>query len=98
MIQNRLNVQITAETLSVSYVDVTYDEFNNEIITYFEIPRLLLFSDVIPNATKIKFNANGFEIRLKKVKRLFWPKPCVDPETGEPLKMPWLKHYVEEVR
>ena len=93
---NRLYVQITTETLSASYLDISYDEFNNEIYKFFEIPQLILFSDVIPTATRIKFTANGFEIRLKKVKSLFWPKLCLDPETGEPIKIPWIKHFVED--
>ena len=28
---------------------------------------------------------------------MFWPKPFLDPETGEPIKMPWLKHFVGEI-
>merc|ERR1712130_560808 len=60
---SRLFVQITAETLSVSYLDISYDDFDHEIYKYFEIPQIILFSDVIPTATKIKFSASGFEIR-----------------------------------
>ena len=97
VIPSRAYIQITAETLSVSYMDVSYDDFSNEMFTLFEIPQQLLFSDVIPNATKVTFSANGFQICLKKAKSMFWPKPFLDPKTGEPMKMPWLKHFVEEI-
>lgn len=97
VIPSRAYIQITAETLSVSYLDVSYDDFSNEMFTLFEIPQQLLFSDVIPNATKVTFSANGFQICLKKAKSMFWPKPFLDPKTGEPIKMPWLKHFVEEI-
>ena len=97
VIPSRVYIQITAETLSVSYLDVSYDEFSNEIFTLFEIPQQLLFSDVIPNATKVTFSANGFQICLKKAKSMFWPKPFLDSNTGEPIKMPWLKHFVDEI-
>ena len=36
-------------------------------------------------------SAQSIEVKLRKSKPMFWPKPCLNPETRQPLKYQWLK-------
>ena len=94
--QRQAYICVQPKTLDFTYLDVNYDEQEIEMFTLIKIPTLHLFSEVIPKQTKLKFSAKGVEIKMKKVKNIFWSKPCIDPDTGEPMKYSWLKLAVED--
>ena len=85
-------IHVTVEQLNFSYLNITQDSTANDLYSLFEIPAINFFSEIMPQETKLKFHPQSIEICLKKAKPMFWPKPCIDPDTKEPIKHSWMKN------
>ena len=95
ILPSRLNIKVNSKSFDLSYLDISYEN-SVEIVKLFQIPSLTFFSEVIPNETKINFTPNDLKVHLTKNKAIFWPKICIDPESLQPIKIPWLKHEALE--
>ena len=85
-------IHVTAEQLNFSYLHITQDSTANDLYSLFEIPAINFFSEIMPQETKVKFHPQTIEICLKKAIPMFWPKPCIDPDSKEPIKHSWMKN------
>ena len=91
VIPNQAWIVVGPKNLEFSYLDIIQDETGQDIYSLVQIPKLTLFSEVMPQETRIKFSPQAVEVRLKKAKSLFWPKPCINTLTNEPVKYSWMK-------
>ena len=84
-------LSVESQSLTFEYLEIAHTIEKAEKYRHHSIPKICLYGAVDPQKSEVKLNGKEILVKLGKVNRCFWQYPTVDPETGKPRKVAWIK-------
>ena len=86
-----LYLSVTKEFVQLEYLEIGHITNGEEEFRHHKLPQLNLYGTVCPQKTDVKFCGRQVVIVLVKVNPCFWKQATIDPATGKPVKLSWMK-------